>query len=66
MVMEMFMLVLFVFGFSGIPNISGNLPEMNWEEHHKDIWETQKMNTAKGGFDSLNVRFVGNWPFGYS
>ncbi len=47
-------------GFSGFPNILDVYPELNWEGHLMNIGETKSM---KGRFESLNVRFVGNWPF---
>ena len=40
--------------------------QMEWIAEHRFAGEALTATHFKAGFDSLNVRFVGNWPFGLS
>jgi hypothetical protein len=46
---------------------AGSSSNMNLENlNEMDIQELTREKISSERFDSLNVRFVGNWPFGYS
>ena len=40
--------------------------QIEWIAEHRFAGESLTAMHFKAGFDSLNVRFVGNWPFGKS
>ena len=40
--------------------------QIEWIAEHRFAGEALTAMHFKAGFDSLNVRFVGNWPFGPS